>query len=62
MQTNLIEKARARRRIALSNVAGDFRSTAKVSPFRRITSMSVAELSDALVARRTQQTENIFAA
>lgn len=61
MKTELMLKARARRRIALTHISGRNRDTSKLNAFRRMASMSPAELSEALVARRAHRVENIFA-
>lgn len=61
MQAELVHKARARRRVALTNVSSRHRDATKVSAFRNASVMSPAQLSTELGARRQLQVENIFA-
>jgi len=62
MQSELIVKARARRRVALTHVSARNRDESKIRTFRRSSSMSTSELGRTLAARRIHQVNNIFAA
>lgn len=61
MQSELILKARARRRLALSHMTIGSRDESKIRTFRRMSSMTTTELARTLATRRAQQIENIFA-